>query len=265
VVVLHHIEKTAGTSLRQMVRENVPLADVEYGPDLLSLRYEPEEAARWYRDWYVSLDGARRCRLCCVMSHSAGHILPALDRPFEALVLVRKPVDRVLSFYLHKRRNHLRRRPPGTPFNLLEKVYETLGGEGSPNAWRQFFNFQSRSLLALFHDVSDFPISKGPSPDADVLRARLRSIVEDVFFPGVQNRFERYLELLAKRYGWNVVMRRSKTNPEPERTSIVSVETIETIRAYNWLDAELYELCRSVQERHEAELSGPLSAERRAG
>ena len=253
LVVVHHIEKTAGTSLRHMVRENLPPADLERGPDLLSLRYAPDEAARWYRDWYAALDSERRARLCCVMSHSAGHLLPELDDPFEALVLVRKPVDRVLSFYFHKRRNNLRRRGADAPFNLLEKVYETLGRDRAPKAWRQFFNWQSRSLLALFHDVSDFPVSAGPSPDADLLRARLRAIVEDVFFPGVQDRFEQYLALLSTRFGWKVVNRRSKSNPDPEGPSQLPPETIDLIRAYNWLDAELYELCRAVQERREAE------------
>ena len=255
VVVVHHLEKTAGTSLREMVRENLPASELERGPDLLSLRYVPDEALRWYREWYGSLDEERRSRLCCVMSHTGGYLVPWLDRPVEALVLVREPVGRVLSFYFHKRRNALRRRGPEASFNLLERVYETLGRDRPPNAWRQFFNWQSRSLLSLFHDVSDFPISAEPSPDADLLRARLRTIVDEVFFVGVQDRFEQYVALLGRRYGWSAIVRHHKANPHPADAHVVSPEMIETIRAYNWLDAELYDLCREAQERREAELA----------
>src|SRR5207249_5875597 len=53
--------------------------------------------------WYRSLDEGRRGRLCCVMSHSGGYVLPALDRPAEALVLVREPVDRILSHHYFQR------------------------------------------------------------------------------------------------------------------------------------------------------------------
>lgn len=253
MIVVHHIEKTAGTALRQVVRANLSSAEYEAGPDLLALRYTPGEALRWYGDWYRALEPERKARLCCAMSHTAGYLLPALDRPAEALVLVREPVGRVLSFYFHKRRNHLRRRDPDDSFNLLEKAYETLGRGRPPRAWQQFFNWQSRSLLSLFHDVSELPVSAGPSPDADLWRDRLRQLVDDVFFAGVQDRFEQYVELLSRRYGWQAFVPRNKVNPQRIGPAKVSPEMVETIRAYNWLDAELYELCRQAQERRERE------------
>ncbi len=48
-------------------------------------------------------------------------------------------------------------------------------------------------------------------------------------------------------------MPRSKVNPRPV-SDRVSPEALETIRAYNWLDAELYEPLPAVQEQREAEL-----------
>ena len=254
VIVVHHIEKTAGTSLREVVRANLPPVEAEIAPDLRPLRYDPDEALRWYRDWYRSLAEERRRRLCCAMSHTAGYLLPALDRPFDALVLVRRPVDRVLSFYSHKWRNHARKLGPEAPFNLLEKAYQTLGRGRAPRAWQQFFNWQSRSLLSIFHDVSDLPISAGPPPDADVWRERLHPLVDEVFVVGVQDRFDEYVRLLSRRYGWRAFVPRNKVNPRPAAAE-VAPEMIETIRAYNWLDAELYELCSRVQDRAGIEAS----------
>jgi len=257
VLVVYHIQKTAGTALREVVRTNLPPAEVEIPPDLRDLRYEPQELLRWYRDWYAGLDDDRRARLCCVMCHSAGYLLPALDRPAEALVLVREPVDRVLSFYWEKRRNYLRRRDPDQPFNLLDTVYAPPTSKGPPQSWPQFYNWQSRCLLSVFHDLSDFPKSAGPPPDADLWRERLQELVERVYLVGVQDRFGDYVGWLGRRYGWrDAFVPRSGVNRQRPPLSEASAEVRETILAYNWLDAELYELCGRAQARRESEERG---------
>jgi hypothetical protein len=262
LIVVYHIQKTAGTSLRRLVRANLPPSEPVLEQDLQKLRYRPDELLRWHRDWYGGLDPARRARLCCVMSHSAGYLLPALDRPFEALVLVREPVDRVLSFYYYKRRRPSepewsRRREDFFP---LERIYAADEAERARfarparlEAWEQFFNWQSRSLLSVFHDVSGLTFTAGPSADADLWRARLRELVERVFYVGVQGRFDRYAELLARRFGWRIVAARSKVNERRPPVDALPASLRETIRAYNWLDAELYQLCHDLQVAREAE------------
>ena len=261
LVVVYHIQKTAGTSLRRFVRANLPPARREPAADLQKLRYRPDELLAWHREWYDSLDPARRERLCCVMSHSAGYLLPALDRPAEALTVVREPLDRVLSFYYYKRRRP--HEPPDSrrteDFFDLEQVYRAgeeerarLKRPARLESWAQFYNWQSRSLLSVFHDVSGLAFSRGPSPDADIWRARLRSIVEDVFTVGVQDRFAEYVDVLARRFAWKPVVTASKVNERRPPASELSGELRETILACNWLDTELYQLCRETQLRAEA-------------
>ena len=254
VVVFFHIQKTAGTAFRRLVRENLPPSELELVADLRDLRYDPDGLLRWHREWYAGLDGSRRSRLRCMMSHYAGYLLPSLDRPAEALVVVREPVDRVLSFYWEKRRNALRRKEPGTSFNLMEKVYEDPPQGRPPQAWPQFFNWQSRCLLSVFHDISELPASPGPPPDAELWQERLRELVEGPFFAGVQDRFDQYVELVARRFGWSrteaVAKGVNKDRPPLEEST---AELRETIAERNWLDAELYRLCRDVQMRREAE------------
>jgi hypothetical protein len=250
LLVVYHIQKTAGTALRHVVRRNLPSSEVELTPDLRRLRHSPDRLLAWYADWYGSLDPDRKARLCCVMSHLAGYLLPALDRPAEALVLVREPVDRTISYYHVKRR----RRNPDKPLVTLEQLYASDPGERDArrDRWEQFFNWQSRCLLSVFHDVSDLPTTAGPSPDADLWRGRLRELVEgEVFLAGVQDRFPAYVEELARRFGWKAFVPQSKVNPHRPALSEVSAELRETILAHNWLDAELYELCRAAQERRE--------------
>jgi hypothetical protein len=190
------------------------------------------------------------------MSHSAGYLLPALDRPVEALVLVREPVDRVLSFYYYKRRRP--DEPEGSgrkeDFFPLEQVYTATDEDRTRikrparlEAWEQFFNWQSRALLSVFHDVSGLAYSGEPPPDADFWRGRLRRLVEEVFFAGVQDRFEEYAGQLCGRLGWRPFVPTSKVNDARPPTAQISAELLEAIRRFNWLDLELYELCRELQ------------------
>jgi hypothetical protein len=260
VLVVYHIQKTAGTSLRRIVRGNLPPVEVTVGPDLQKLRYRPADLLSWHRDWYGSLDERRRGRLACVMSHSAGYLLPVLDRPFEALVLVREPVDRVLSFYWYKRRR------PGdppvgnkAPFLELEEIYATSEAERARlrkpsrlEAWEQFSNWQSRALLSVFHDVSTLPFSPGPPTDADVWRDRLRALVTQVYTVGVQDDLRGFVDLLARRHGWSATaIPNAKVNVHRSDDELAP-GLREAILAHNWLDAELYELAREAQVAREA-------------
>ncbi len=253
VIVVHHIQKTAGTSLRRVVRLNLPPAEVEFDPTLRSVSRTRSKLLAWHRAWYESLDQDRRARLCCVMSHWAGYLLPLLDRPADALSLVREPVDRTLSYYYFKQR----RRGPERPLPPLGELYErgAAGSLGKPGneLWDQLCNWQSRALLSAFHDVSALERTAGPTADADLWRARLREIVEQTYQLGVQDRFEQYVDLLAHRYGWQRIVPRSKVNAlRPQER--ISDELGATVIAYNWLDAELYELAHRGQEQREAEL-----------
>jgi hypothetical protein len=255
LLVVYHIQKTAGTALREVVRANLPPGELELGDDLRDLRYEPEKLIAWHREWYRQLGSERRDQLRCAMSHAAGYLLPALDRPAETLVLIREPVDRVLSFYWEKRRNFLRRRDPDTPFNLLERVYEppSASVKPPPQAWPQFFNWQSRCLLSVFHDVSGLSTAPGPPPDAALWRERLGDLVDRFYLVGVQDRFAEFVELLGRRYGWETSAPRSGVNRERPPLSESDPGIRETILEHNWLDSELYELARAAQERREAE------------
>jgi hypothetical protein len=248
VLVVYHIQKTAGTSFRRVVRANLPPSEVELVPNLPSAERTPARLLAWAADWYRSLDDDHRSRLCCVMSHWAGYLLPALDRPAEPHAIVREPVDRTLSYYHFKQR----RRGPERPLEPLERLYERIaadpGGDSLWRGWQQYANWQSRCLLSVYHDTSEVPVTAGPPPDAGLWRDRLRELVDQVFVVGVQDRFEEYLAQLAGRYGWKAFVPRSKVNTGRPASAAVSAGLRETILAYNWLDHELYELGRQSQE-----------------
>jgi hypothetical protein len=252
--VVCHISKTAGTALRRVVRANLADAEVEVVENLRYVARTPAERLEWFREWYGSLDDERRARLCCVMSHWAGYLLPALDRPADAPVLVREPLDRTLSYYFHKQRQH-----PEWSLSSLERLAER---RASPD-WRSapeselldrlFNNWQSRSLLSVFHDVSDLEGSTDPSGDADSWRTRLRDLVDRVYLVGVQDRFEQYVSLLARRYGWrDVRVPHAKVNPQRPAEPDVTAHLRDATLSFNWLDVELHERARQAQIERES-------------
>lgn len=258
LILVCHISKTSGTALRRFVRGNLAGSEVEIAHNLRYAARSPAERLRWFAAWYESLDEERRARLCGVLSHWAGYLLPALDRPVDALTLVREPVDRTLSYYFHKQRQH-----PEWSLCSLERLSE----ERSLAAWRDapkrrdlldrlFNNWQSRALLSIFHDVSTLEHADASSGSADLWRERLRDLVDHVFLVGVQDRFEAYVDLLARRYGWPASVPRAKVNPQRPADVAVSPGLREAILSHNWLDRELHELARQAQIRRESQERG---------
>lgn len=247
ILVYHHIPKTAGTALRRLIRENLP-------PCERNARRAPrggsERAALldWYRDWYGGFAAAERDRLYCVMSHSAGYIKPALDRPAAEILLVREPVDRVLSHFHYTRRRRGRSNATRGDESVAA-VYSRYSGRLAPHApdWfhgsNEYFNGQSRRLLRVSYDVSTMPFSDGPGPGADEWRERLFAIVDPALCTGVQDRFPEFTEVLAQLLGWRAFVPWAKVNPNRPRTSELGPELRATILAHNWLDAELHRRC----------------------
>ena len=64
LIVVYHVQKTAGTSLRRVVRANLPPSEVETQPYLHKEAKTPQELLAWHERWYRSLDDERRALAC---------------------------------------------------------------------------------------------------------------------------------------------------------------------------------------------------------
>jgi len=253
VLLFHHIPKTAGTSLRNFIQAN--LAGHEHVWDVPRVSRDRAALLEWYRVALHGLSDDRRARLACVMSHSANFMLPALEGPVHAVTMLRDPVDRVGSQWAVRsdraRRKAERKRSEAARTlreGSLAELYERLGG-GTPRdselppRFASFFNGQSRSLLRPHYDLDDLPYSAGPPPDADRWRERLFEDVAPRYEIGLREDFEAFVQRLAARYGWRVLLPRAKVNahrgarPEPDAGTVTAIE------AHNWLDLELYARC----------------------
>jgi hypothetical protein len=236
-LVFQHLQKTAGTAMREIIYAN--LVDGRDGVEhvVLDVRKAndgPRPLRAWYEEWWGSLDQGRRDRLILATSHSANYLLEVVGRPTRAFTIVREPVDRVLSRY------YFRSNPPN--YTLLD-VYRRPKRFARTRS--QYFNYQSRSLLEprYEHKCDQLTVNNGPPPNAQTWRERLRQVLDEKYLVGVQDRFDEVVELFARELGWQqVFVPRARVNtsrprePEDERTRRL-------LLAYNWLDVELYEEC----------------------
>jgi len=134
----HHIPKTAGTSLRQSVRQFMAAAGVAGNTVVTDFKPRCEKAGQWPGGLYVIHDKAREgTQLNAVMSHYTALLAHRIDNPIVAIV--RQPDEQFRSavgFFERRVRDIIRKR--GSIDSVLEadKVnnlqIRSLSGERVP-------------------------------------------------------------------------------------------------------------------------------------
>jgi hypothetical protein len=269
-LLVHHIQKTAGSALRAVVRANLRSRPYVRSVGRLNRlgSATSSEFAEYHGAYYASLTPGQRASLCCAMGHTANYLLPLIERPVVAITLVRDPVDRVISRYFmdESRRGMgfevtgrtLTRKGGGRDVpNTLGDIYAQLGSafpKDSALAFgnRAFFNGQSRSLLEPHYDALDLCYSAGPSPDADLWRERLFTLISERYLVGLQEDLDEFLGELEHRFGWQHFEARGKIGHHRPLLDDVAPESSEMIREYNWLDDDLYRFCSTLIEERRA-------------
>jgi hypothetical protein len=280
LLLFHHIPKTAGTSLMEVVLEYLSVyEEVDITLDLVPrAQRDHMDMGKWFAEAYADLGKEHQRRLRFATGHQAIHFLPLLKSSDYAITVVREAVDRTLSRYHFANRpeNAEPRRGTTGPTNALLRsaplveLLTTYGGGGpttSPEhrALDTLFNGQSRTLLAPFFDVSELGYSRGRAPDAALWRKRLFSVARRFSLVGVTDRFDDSVRLLSQDLQWLWVPRspESKKNVNRPRVAELPEEVVRDVAAYNWLDAELYSWASTTLQ---ARLSGsPGARARRVG
>ncbi len=247
LLVFHHIPKTAGTSLRDLLRRN-------YAPGAL-VELEPGRSSEWWASWYRGLTRPERRSLECIVAHGANKVLPTLIEEgveFRVITLLRDPVELCASKYYYTRElaelegedfgNLVGRLLVEREFGLAD-IFSRLGG-GSPHVSELhallagFFNGQARQLLTPFGGLGmDFVRGAEAFTKASTLARVL-----DMYLVGVVERYEASIRHFAAELGWShvEVERRNITRSRLEALPVDS-ETAELVRAYNAVDAALHQ------------------------
>ncbi len=268
LLYFHHVPKTAGTSLVDVLRAN-------YGGGLLELYDGPRlrEALR------VQGDARRRALgirdgLRCIASHSCEIVVPLLPPAHRAFSVLRNPIERVISLYYYARSiaesdpNH-----GGAAGRILletgwslDDLFDELGGGGEKASPRHqvfwdFFNGQARHLLRPYKPVQRIPFAQGLPEKTRDFMAAFRSLQEERYCVGIQEEFETSVRVFAARFGWSQLLfpRKRRTEDRP-RARDVAQATREKILEYNRLDMRLWREARQALARGAEKLGIELAA-----
>lgn len=218
-VILHHIQKTAGTTLGRILNKNYTL-EVTHGfkrglKDVAEFAERPQAE----RDSYDYLRG-----------HINFGLHDLLSRPATYVTLLRHPVDRVLSFYHHVLRtpDHYLYRTGFTADVSLRELLEQRG-------CIELDNFQVR---ALNRDADARP-RFGEVDEA--MLASARANLDQFDAVGLTERFDEFAGLVERRYGWWVGSYTSaRVAPGRPAADDLDGETRRAIERQNELDLALY-------------------------
>jgi hypothetical protein len=183
-----------------------------------------------------SLDRRRRSRLRCVVGPAALGVAAHLPES-RACAVVRHPTDLVASRYYAAKEDREQPRPSDEELldvlatMPLDRVYERFAAAAPPSGpvhrrWSAYCNPQARMLLG----GAALPFTAGPPADADAWRERLWAVVDGLDTVARPDTLER------------IVGAKVATKHDTVGTGAAQLlpAARAAVRAYNWLDLELY-------------------------
>lgn len=251
VVIFHHIAKTAGTSMRRVVKANYKRGELLelYGPNRGSVD--------WYNDYYHSLSFRRKAAIKCIAAHSAHYLIPVIDRPFRVFSLLRDPVDRVISLYYFTKVLAKQGKTEGIGARLgmeierlgwdLEDIYLNVGGKDRESAEKRqlfapFFNGQSRAILAPHRATVDLPFYNETTETVTSFQSTLDELLERHYVVGVSERYEESITLFATTFGWqHVFIEHKNISKQRPRGKEIPEELAMLIRSFNQMDNSIHQ------------------------
>ncbi len=233
-----HIPKTAGMSLGAAVESHYPPDAIFRGyllPDLLDVPPQELAAFRLFRGHF-------------------GLVLPrVLRRPLQCVTVLRDPMERVLSHYLHVRREpahyfHQRVNRPGYHFSDFIR---------DPPCRPLIENVQARFLVSQDAKAGDWHPPVEPShPLHQQVRFELRPLrmrsgrlrrlalgtLRRALVVGVTERLDETIELLDRVMQWAPSGDAGRVNPTPDRPPIEQIERqdLDLVRRLNRVDIQLH-------------------------
>jgi len=245
LLIFHHIPKTAGTSLRNIIENN-------YLPHEIVTTYGANrKSVDWYKKFYNSLTIEEKASIRCIAAHTVHFIIPVLieqQHPFQVFCLLRDPVDRIVSLY------HFCKKIPYTKSGggaqkgqkirelnwKIEDIYLNLG-EGNENSselhsiFKDFFNGQTRILLSPHVNTETLEYTR---ISQNFYEKQVKDILQKHYVVGVQEKFSESINLFAQKFGWkNLPNRRDNIGHYENK---LSKDVIELIRSYNAIDTKLH-------------------------
>ena len=230
-VIFLHIGKTAGTTLRQVLRRNFPSSQIM----VVRIHGRPRDETL---DRFAALPEEVRARPRLLVGHTVYGLHEHVPRPSVYISMVRKPFNLVLSQY-----RFVLRTPGHRHHEIVSSKHMSIQEYIESGISMEMDNSQTRAISG------DRSTPFGGCTD-DMLEAAKRHIDESFPIVGLTERFDETLILLRKTFGWSKLHYVS-ANVAPKEPLAMSEEVRALIEDHNRLDRELY---RYVGERFDEAL-----------
>lgn len=241
LVVFLHIPKTAGSNIRDILRQ-------KHGRGFFDIIVP---MALW------CVGDKEINRYDALAGHMGTGILNRITRPCFSFTFLRDPVERVLSHYYYWRDV-----PDGigqTGNQIAKSMdFETFIQSDHPVARSAVDNVQTWTMLGGVDDAT-FEIYQDIPPQKRLKLAKKN--MEKLSFIGLQENFSECMTLLCNRLNWPLEAAQSESNVNHtrQRAKDLSPHTQELLRERVSLDIALYEHARMLSRQHLARLRTEIS------
>jgi hypothetical protein len=231
VVIFLHIGKTAGTTMRHILRRQFPSTEILLIQNRI-LRTLPGDRGRPSRElsieYFANLPEEERARARLIIAHTVFGLHRFVPHPATYLTLLRDPVALTISQYSYVARNP--RHPLHT--ELVER-HPTLEHYVRSGVAIETDNSQTRAISG------DIGTPFGGCTEK-MLETAKRNIEQHFSLVGLTERFDESLLLMRRTFGWShLYYVRANVTPQSRKEG-VSPATQRMIEEQNRLDAELY-------------------------
>jgi hypothetical protein len=226
-VIFLHIGKTAGSTMRQILKRQFPSSQT------LTVRARRRPREETLAD-YARLPEAERLQPRLIMGHTVFGLHEHVPRPSRYVTMLRDPAKLAISQYRYVLRTpgH-RHHDQAQGMSLREYIESGLALEMD--------NSQTRAVAG---DIGT-PY-RGCTPE--MLETAKRNLAEHFAWVGITERFDESVVLLGRTFGWPDV--RYVSANVARGAAPPSESELELVRRSNHLDQELYDHCyRLLDER----------------
>lgn len=228
MLVFHHIPKTAGSTLLDILRRQYAGEKI-FEIDALDPRASLER--------FTALSIEQRNAFAVVMGHLANPFYAAITAPYELMTFVREPVDQFISTY------HYIKRAPHNRFHEQVSDITDMSEYLNFRISTGHANMQTKHLLGYV----DIDNSGNPMLISDsILRSELQEKVSQVNYLFNTESFDECLLHLHGKMRWRrAAYYRSlnRTRGRPRRETY-DTDFVERVLEVNSVDVELYEMSR---------------------
>ena len=231
-VIFLHIGKTAGTTMRRVLRRQFPASKTllirnraikERDPDAHGLRREQTLA------FFGGMPESERAGARLILAHTVFGLHEYVPRPSTYITMLRDPVRLTMSQYHYVVRN------PNHPLHAQATAEGETHASYVTGGWA--LEADNSQVRAISGDL-DTPFG-GCSPE--MLDRAKRNIEERFSFVGLTERFDESLVLLRRTFGWKPPYYVAANVTPSGRKEQVPESTRALIEEMNALDRQLYD------------------------